>query len=88
MRSETATLVDLTIPFAAAVKGGDVANAKRLNAVARVHYGPIEPIVESLPALGDRARSLMDEVAKATSRARRSATRTPISSTSRATRMA
>jgi iron uptake system EfeUOB component EfeO/EfeM len=60
VRSETATLVELTIPFAAAVKGGDV---ERLYFVARVHYDPIEPIAESLPPLGNRARPLMDEVA-------------------------
>ncbi len=48
---ESRTLLALTIPFAKAVKQGDIALAKQRYAVARVHYERIEPIAESFPVL-------------------------------------
>jgi len=49
--NETKTLLTLTIPFANAIKDGDIALAKKRYAVARVHYERIEPIAESFPEL-------------------------------------
>ena len=46
----------LTIPFAAAIKAGDIEKAKRLYARARVHYERIEPIAESFPRARHRDR--------------------------------
>jgi high-affinity iron transporter len=51
VRNETRTLLQLTIPFAQAVRDGDIPLAKRRYAVARVHYERIEPIAESFAAL-------------------------------------
>ena len=64
VQSETKTLVDLTIPFAAAVKANDIPKAKRLYATARVHYERIEPIAESFPKLDTAIDIRADGVTK------------------------
>ena len=64
VQSETKTLVDLTIPFAAAVKANDIPKAKRLYATARVHYERIEPIAESFPELDTAIDIRADGVTK------------------------
>lgn len=51
VQSETKTLLTLTIPFADAIKQGDIELAKQRYALARVHYERIEPIAESFPEL-------------------------------------
>jgi iron uptake system component EfeO len=47
VKAESDQLVTDVQPFAAAVKGGDLAKAKELFAGAREHYETIEPIAES-----------------------------------------
>jgi iron uptake system component EfeO len=62
--SETRTLSQLTVPFAAAIKAGDIARAKRLYATTRVHYERIEPIAESFPELDTAIDIRADGVTK------------------------
>jgi len=47
VKGEADRLVTLVVPFAAAVKAGDVAQAKRVYAATRAPYEAIEPIAES-----------------------------------------
>lgn len=47
VRAEVDELTRAVAPFAAAVKAGDIAGAKRLFAAARYHYETVEPIAES-----------------------------------------
>jgi iron uptake system component EfeO len=59
LEAQTAELVPATTKFAAAVRAGDVAEAKRLYPAARIPYERIEPVAESFgsldPAIDARA---------------------------------
>jgi iron uptake system component EfeO len=47
VKGQANTLAETVAPFAAAVKRGDIATAKRLFASTRYHYEAIEPVAES-----------------------------------------
>lgn len=49
--SQSETLLVASRPFVAAVRAGNIAEAKRLYPRARIYYERIEPIAESLPKL-------------------------------------
>jgi iron uptake system component EfeO len=57
-------LVKRVEPFAAAVKAGDVEQAKRLFAAARVPYETIEPVAESFGTLDPEIDARVNDVAK------------------------
>jgi iron uptake system component EfeO len=64
VKKEADQLITAIGPFAAAVKGGDIATAKNLFAGARAHYESIEPIAESFgdldPAIDAREGDVPD----------------------------
>jgi iron uptake system component EfeO len=66
VRSQTATLVDRTAAFVAAVKAGDVAQAKTLYPQARTYYERIEPVAESFGDLDPKIDAREDNVEQGT----------------------
>jgi iron uptake system component EfeO len=62
VRSQTATLVDQTAAFVAAVKAGDAARAKTLYPQARTYYERIEPVAESFGDLDPKIDAREDDV--------------------------
>ncbi|HTH97259.1 MAG TPA: imelysin family protein, partial [Stellaceae bacterium] len=58
---EVDTLVAQTKVFAAAVKAGDLAKAKKLYAPTRVHYERIEPIAELFSDIDNNVDSRADD---------------------------
>jgi iron uptake system component EfeO len=64
--AQAGKLVDATDAFAAAVKAGNVAKAKRLYAPARFHYEEIEPAAESFGDLDPAIDARINDVSEAT----------------------
>ena len=62
--AQATDLVRLTKQFAAAVKAGDVEEAKRLYETARVPYERIEPVAESFGGLDPAIDARVNDVAK------------------------
>jgi iron uptake system component EfeO len=62
VKSQTATLVDQTAAFVAAVKAGDAAQAKSLFPQARTYYERIEPVAESFGDLDPKIDAREDDV--------------------------
>ena len=62
--AETDALVTATTAFTAAVKAGNLAEAKRLYAPARMHYERIEPIAELFDDLDKSMDSRVDDFEK------------------------
>jgi iron uptake system component EfeO len=62
---QTGRLVPRTEAFAAAVRAGDVAKAKRLYPAARVPYEAIEPVAESFGSLDPRIDARAGDVPRA-----------------------
>jgi iron uptake system EfeUOB component EfeO/EfeM len=65
LEDQTAELVPRTEEFAAAVRKGDVAEAKRLYAAARIPYERIEPVAESFGSLDPAIDARAGDVPKA-----------------------
>jgi iron uptake system component EfeO len=65
VEEQTAELVPRTAAFAAAVRAGDVAKAKRLYPAARIPYERIEPVAESFGSLDPRIDARAGDVPKA-----------------------
>jgi iron uptake system component EfeO len=63
VEAESAALLPATRTFAAAVRSGDVAEAKRLFPVARTHYETIEPVAESFGDLDPGIDARVNDVA-------------------------
>ncbi len=63
VEAESAALLPATRTFAAAVRSGDVAEAKRLFPVARTHYETIEPVAESFGDLDPEIDARVNDVA-------------------------
>ncbi len=63
VEAESAKLLPATRRFAAAVKAGDVAKAKRLFPLARTHYETIEPVAESFGDLDPEIDARVNDVA-------------------------
>jgi iron uptake system component EfeO len=63
VEAESAALLPATRTFAAAVRSGDVTEAKRLFPVARTHYETIEPVAESFGDLDPRIDARVNDVA-------------------------
>jgi iron uptake system component EfeO len=66
VEAESARLLPATRTFAAAVKAGDVAEAKRLFPLARTHYETIEPVAESFGDLDPEIDARVNDVAAGT----------------------
>ncbi len=64
LEQNTGELVRKTEPFTAAVIAGDVAEAKRLYAAARIPYERIEPVAESFGDLDPRIDARENDVSK------------------------
>src|SRR2546423_14817543 len=62
VRAQTATLVDRTAAFVAAVKAGDATQAKTLYPQARTYYERIEPVAESFGDLDPKIDAREDRV--------------------------
>ena len=60
--TQTASLVQATTAFTAAVKAGDVAKAKALYASTRSHYERIEPVAETFGDLDPRIDARVNDV--------------------------
>ena len=63
VEAESAALLPATRTFAAAVRSGDLAEAKRLFPVARTHYETIEPVAESFGDLDPEIDARVNDVA-------------------------
>jgi iron uptake system component EfeO len=63
VEAESAALLPATRTFAAAVRSGDVAEAKRLFPVARTHYETNEPVAESFGDLDPEIDARVNDVA-------------------------
>ena len=63
VEAESAALLPATRTFAAAVRSGDLAAAKRLFPVARTHYETIEPVAESFGDLDPEIDARVNDVA-------------------------
>jgi iron uptake system component EfeO len=63
VEAESAKLLPATRTFAAAVKAGDVDEAKRLFPLARTHYETIEPVAESFGDLDPEIDARVNDVA-------------------------
>jgi iron uptake system component EfeO len=63
VEAESAALLPATRMFAAAVRSGDVAGAKRLFPLARTHYETIEPVAESFGDLDPGIDARVNDVA-------------------------
>ena len=63
VETESAALLPATRTFAAAVRSGDIDEAKRLFPVARTHYETIEPVAESFGDLDPEIDARVNDVA-------------------------
>ena len=63
VEAESAALLPATRTFAAAVRSGDLDEAKRLFPVARTHYETIEPVAESFGDLDPEIDARVNDVA-------------------------
>jgi iron uptake system component EfeO len=66
VEAKSAALVPATEAFAAAVKAGDIAKAKKLFPVARGYYEAIEPVAESFGDLDPEIDARVNDVAAGT----------------------
>lgn len=63
VEAESAALLPATRTFAAAVRSGDLAEAKRLFPLARTHYETIEPVAESFGDLDPEIDARVNDLA-------------------------
>jgi high-affinity iron transporter len=62
VENETNALIKDTVPFVAAIKAGNIAEAKGLYPAARIHYERIEPIAESFGDLDPKIDARINDV--------------------------